>query len=300
MTKEISHHNEKGLPDSLEVSLLKHPSVASSIGSLLLNAGKISAGDTERILDLQKLEGLRFGDAAKALGLINDNDIQKALSYQFDFPFLAINDTNFSRELVTAFEPFSEQAEAFRTLRAQLMLCWYPNFKRTLAIASQNRGEGRSRMVANLAIVFSQLGQRTLLIDADLRQPWQHTLFKLQSGYGLSDILAGRIDHAITTKIPAFPDLSILLAGTVPPNPAELISRGFKNYLQQLQTQFDVILIDTPSAKQGMDVQMITANCGGTLLLARQHKTRLNDFYLLKKSLQDTGSNCLGAVLTDF
>lgn len=275
-------------------------SIGTSIGALLLDAGKINASDAERIIILQKQKGMQFGDAAKALGLINDGDIQKALSHQFDFPFLAASEENFSRELVAAYQPFSAQVEALRAVRGQLMLRWFIDVHKTLAVVSPSRGEGRSYMAANLAIVFSQLGERTLLIDADLRNSRQQALFKLQGGYGLSDVLAGRADLTAVTRIPAFRDLSILPAGTVPPNPVELISRGLKSCLQQLQTQFDVILIDTPSAEQGIDAQIITSNCGGALLVARQDKTRLNDLQHLKQALQDAGSQSLGVVLTDF
>ena len=272
----------------------------ASIGSLLLDAGKISASDTERIIALQKQNGMRFGEAAKAQGLINDEDIQKALSQQFNFPFLTASEENFSRELVAAYQPFSAQVEALRAVREQLMLSWFTDAHKTLAMVSPCRGEGRSHIAANLAIVFSQLGERTLLIDADLRQPQQHALFHLQGGYGLSDVLAKRANLTVVKQIPAFRDLSILPAGTVPPNPVELISRGFKNCLQQLQTQFDVILIDTPPAEQGMDAQIIASLCHGTLLVARQHKTRLNDLQMLKNALQDTGSQCHGTILNNF
>ncbi len=275
-------------------------SIGTSMGALLLDAGKINASDAERIIILQKQEGMHFGDAAKALGLINDGDIQKALSHQFDFPFLAASEEHFSQELVAAYQPFSAQVEALRAVRGQLMLRWFIDVHKTLAVVSPSRGEGRSYMAANLAIVFSQLGERTLLIDADLRHSRQQALFKLQGGYGLSDVLAGRADLTAVTRIPAFRDLSILPAGTVPPNPVELISRGLKGCLQQLQTQFDVILIDTPAVEQGIDAQIIASNCGGALLVARQDNTRLNDLLHLKEALQDTGSQCLGVVLTDF
>lgn len=271
-----------------------------SMGALFLDAGKISASDAERIIALQKQKGMRFGEAAKTLGLITDDDIQEALSRQFDFPFLAASEENFSRELVAAYQPFSAQVEALRAVRGQLMLRWFLGVHKSLALVSPGRSEGRSNLAANLAIVFSQLGERTLLIDANLRQPRQDTLFNLQNDYGLSDVLAGRADLTVVTRVTAFRDLSILTAGTVPPNPVELISRSLKNCLQQLQSQFDVILIDTPSAEQGIDALMITSTCGGALLVSRLHKTRLNDLELLKVALQDAGNQCLGAVLTDF
>jgi protein-tyrosine kinase len=270
------------------------------IGALLLEAGKITEGDAERIIALQKHNNMRFGDAAKSLGLINDDDIQKALSHQFDFPFLIESEEHFSQELIAAYQPFSKQVRALQSMREQLMLRWISDEHKTLALVSPSRGEGRSFIAANLAIVFSQLGVRTLLIDADLRQPKQHALFKLPGSYGLSDVLAGRADMTVVTKVPAFSNLAILPAGTVLPNPAEWISRRFKNFLQQLQKQFDVILIDTPSADQGMEAQIISALSGGALLVVRKDKTQLNNLQLLKEALQDTGSQCLGAVLNDF
>ncbi len=296
-TAKIIFNNK--MPNEI-TKIEKTASMGTSMGALLLDAGKINASDAERIIILQKQKGMHFGDAAKALGLINDGDIQKALSHQFDFPFLAASEEHFSPELVAAYQPFSAQVEALRAVRGQLMLRWFIDVHKTLAVVSPSRGEGRSYMAANLAIVFSQLGERTLLIDADLRNSRQQALFKLQGSYGLSDVLAGRADLTAVTRIPAFRDLSILPAGTVPPNPVELISRGLKVCLQQLQTQFDVILIDTPSAEQGIDAQIITSNCGGALLVARQDRTRLNDLLRLKEALQDTGSQCLGVVLTDF
>lgn len=274
--------------------------ITMSMGALLLEAGKISPGDADRIVAMQKLNGLRFGDAAKALGLINDEDIQKVLSRQFDFPFLTAKENHVSKELVAAYRPFSAEAEDLRALRGQLMLRWFNESHKALALVSPASGEGRSYMAANLAIAFSQLGERTLLVDADLRQPRQHKLFKLKGGYGLSDLLAGRADLSVIRRNPDFRYLWMLPAGTVPPNPVELISRGLKNCLEPLRAKFDVILIDTPSADTGIESQLIASICGGALLLARQNKTALNDLHRLKAALLEAGSQCLGAVLTDF
>ncbi len=274
---------------------------SNSIGALFLNTGKISASDAERIISMQKQKGMRFGDAAKSLGLINDDDIQEALSHQFDFLFLAASEDDFSPELLAAYQPFCAQVEALRTVREQLLLRWFTDtHNASLALVSLNQDEGCSRIAANLAVIFSQLGKRTLLIDANLRQPQQQILFKLQAGYGLSDLLAGRADLTVINKISPLRNLSVLLAGSLTPNSVDLISRGLKSCLLQLQKQFDVILIDTPSADQGMDAQIIASLCHASLLVVRQHKTDLNNLQILKKSLQSTGGQCLGAVLTDF
>lgn len=281
------------------VNITKTLEHSASIGALLLNAGKISASDAERILTLQKQKGMRFGDAAKALGLISDDDIQSALSYQFDFPYLTVDKDYFSQELVAAFQPFSAHVEALRAVRNQLLLRWFDAHK-SLAIVSPGRTEGRSCLAANLAVVFSQLGKRTLLIDADFRHSRQQNLFKIQCNYGLSDLLAERSALDIIYQEATFRDLSVLVAGTMPPNPIELLSRGFKKLLQQLESQYDVILIDTPALTDGIDLQLISAHSGGALLVARQHKSRLNDMQLLKNALLETGSQCVGTIIGNF
>jgi protein-tyrosine kinase len=125
--------------------------------------------------------------------LMTQEDVRYALSVQFDYPYLP-DDSSLSRELVAAYEPASRAVEDLRALRSQLMLRWFDTAaeRRGLAIASAGQGDGRSYLAANLAIVFSQLGERTLLIDANLRTPKQHKLFNLGGRTGLSDMLVGR------------------------------------------------------------------------------------------------------------
>ena len=268
------------------------------IGGFLLDAGKISQVDAERILRLQKEKGLRFGDAAKSLGLITEEDIQQVLAQQFEFSILPSGDGKFSSELIAAYQPFSKQVDTLRSIRSQLMLrC---DGCKVLIVVSPGRGEGRSYFAANLAIVFSQLGERTLLIDADFRQPRQDQLFKLEQTQGLSDLLAGRVDASVVARIPEFRCLSVLPAGTIPPNPLELIGRGMTTCLTQFAKHYDVILIDTPASEQGTDSQILTAKAGGALLLARQHKTRLADLEKLKLLFESTGTVWVGAVINDF
>ena len=144
------------------------PHAGSSIGAILVDSGKLTIEAAERILRLQKEQGLLFGDAALQLGLLTNEDIQFALARQYDYPYLLKGDGEVSSELVAAFQPFSPQVEALRALRSQLMLRWFTGQqeRRALAIVSPARGEGRSYLAANLAVVFSQLGEHTLLIDA--------------------------------------------------------------------------------------------------------------------------------------
>ena len=121
------------------------------IGAILIDSGKLTLADAERILRLRKDEGLRFGDAAIKLGLLTESDVAFALARQYDYPYLVTGDGEVSSELIAAYQPFSPQVEALRALRSQLMLRWFtgdPEHK-ALAIVSPGRREGRSGLAAS-------------------------------------------------------------------------------------------------------------------------------------------------------
>ena len=189
-----------------------------------------------------------------------------------------------------------------RALRTQLILRWLDGgAQKTVAVVGSARGEGRSWMVANLAIVFSQLGERTLLIDADLRHPRQHRLFNLDNASGLSSLLSGRSADAGVQRISGFTDLSVLSAGPTPPNPQELLSRaGFARLLQEASHAYDVILVDTPALAGGAEAQTIAARTGGVVALARGGHTRRADFTNLVDAMRVAGAVVIGSLLNHF
>lgn len=272
-----------------------------SIGKILLDAGKLKAGDAERALRLAKEKSIRFGEACLQLKLVTQADIDTALSRQFDYPYLHPGDANLSDELVAAYHPFSAQVEALRALRTQLLLRWFNPERKALAIVSPARGDGRSYLAANLAIVFSQLGERTLLIDADMRDARQHQLFRLSNQYGLSALLTGRVDGAAIERVTHFANLSVLPAGATPPNPLELVSRPeFKDMVSHESTNYDVVLIDTPAAVTSSDAQAIAARAGGALVVAREDRTRIEAISRLSASIQSSHAEVVGCVLNRF
>jgi protein-tyrosine kinase len=274
-----------------------------SLGAILVDSGKLSINDVEQILQLQKAENIRFGDAGIRLGLLSKADIQYALANQYDYPYLLKGDGAVSDTLVAAYNPFCPQVEALRTLRSQLMLRRFtdhPNHK-MLSIVSPGRGEGRSFLAANLAIVFSQLGERTLLIDADMRHPCQHELFKLENRHGLSTILAGRDSAQAVQRINNFVDLSILTTGPTPPNPQELLGRpAFMALLRDLNEAFDVILIDTPPAADFADAHMISARTRAAMVLARKNFSLVELVRQQTESMTRSGIEVVGTVLSEF
>lgn len=252
--------------------------VSSSIGHLLLDMGKITDKDAERILKFQKEKAMRFGEAAMALGFVTMEDINQALSYQFDYPYLTPDKASFNSGLIAAFDPFSKEVESLRSLRTQLILRWFERGFKSIAISSATDEDGASLLAANLAIVFSQLGERTLLIDANLRQPTQHKLFRLSNNQGLSDILVGRASTDVVVRIPSLLNLSILSAGATPPNPQELLNKeALDDLLKVFAEHYDVIILNTSPILASSDAQIVAKKVGGVLISTLQNKTALKD-----------------------
>ncbi len=274
-----------------------------SIGAILIDAGKLTPEDAERILRLQREQGLRFGDAATKLGLITQADIEFVLSRQFDYPYLLRGQSDVSEDLIAAYAPFSPQVETLRALRSQLMVRWFDTdpARKALAVVSAARNEGRSFIAANLAVVFSQLGEHTLLIDADLRNPCQHKLFSLDNRAGLSAVLSGRAGPEAIQRIPALRDFSVLPAGALPPNPLELLARPlFPQLLQELANEFDVIILDSPAAAEYADAQTLAERAGAALIVARRNATRISQVRSVIDGLSQGRTTVVGTVLNDF
>jgi len=274
-----------------------------SIGAIMIDNGKLTVAEAEQVLRLQKQQGIRFGEAAVKLGLLTQEDIQFALNRQYGYPCLRRGDSRISEEIVAAYQPQSAQVEALRALRSQLMLRWFTGEgnNKALAVVSPGRGEGRSYLAANLAVVFSQLGENTLLIDADMRHGRQHQLFNVENYSGLSTVLAGRSQTAPVLRLAELNALSILTAGPVPPNPQELLGRDvFPRLMEKFANMFDVVIVDTPAGTAYADAQTISARVGGAIMLARQDFTGINGASQFGKSLGELGVSLVGVVLNDF
>jgi receptor protein-tyrosine kinase len=281
------------------------PRVSRSLGGILMDSGLLKPEDAERILLLQKEQNLRFGEAAIRLGLLSEADVQYALARQFSYSYLRKTSGDkkpVSDELVAAYQPFSPRVEELRAIRTQLMLRWFDkeDQRQVLTVVGAERGEGRSRLAANLAIVFAQLGERTLLIDADLRFPRQHELFHLENKVGFSTVLAGRSREEAIVRIPDLAGLCVLPAGPVPPNPLELLNRlTFDEFMIQAKSTFDIVIVDTPALSVGEDAAVLAVRTGAAIAVARTAKTRLNAFTDLVRGLMDSGVNVVGSVLND-
>lgn len=292
--------DQNNISSSAQSDAMISPFSEFSIGNLLLRMGKISSEEAERVMQLHKEEGLKFGEAAVKLGYITEADIQQILAHQFDYPYLTQGQDALSQELFAAYQPFSKKAEILRSIRSQLIMRWFASGKKALVVTSANSDNEVSSFVANLAVVFSQLGENVLLIDANMRQPHQHKMFMLNEKRGLSDILAGRAEKNIISKIAGFQNLSVLFSGTLPPNPQELVSRPeFAKLLTELTSVYDVILIDAPSFSQGADIQAISSTVGGVVMVAKQHSTKSTEVVSAADFFRDNNIQVVGSILVD-
>jgi protein-tyrosine kinase len=272
------------------------------IGTILAEQGILCAEDIVRVLRLQQGRDQRFGEIACRAGLVTEAALRRALAQQFEFPHLEPGD-GFSEELVVALQPFHPRAEEMRALRTQLMIRWSQAAPgpRVLAMVSPGPREGRSYIAANLAVVFAQLGERTLLIDADLRAPRQHRIFNVPGNVGLSAVLSGRAYAEAIVPLSKFGPLALLPAGARPPNPQELLSRqGFALLLQGVRRDFDIVLVDTPPARNSADAHSVAFRAGSALLIARRDHTTAAEVAGALRELGDAGCRVAGTVLNAF
>jgi protein-tyrosine kinase len=274
-----------------------------SIGTILGELRTLDDHQVEMILTLQRERGMRFGEAAVALGFVRHEDVMWALSQQFHYPYSPDGKQQLSAELVVARQPFSQRAEAFRAVRSQLTMRLYGpgEPKRALAIVSPDSGDGKTYFAANIAIAFSQIGGRTLLIDADLRNPRQHAVFGINGSQGLSGVLSGRTNANVIHNVPQLPSLFVLPVGTTPPNPLELVERpAFALLTRELLKKFDHIVVDTPAAVHGTDAAVIAAKCGAALAIARRHRSRVDALQSLVGMVGQTSASLAGVVVNEY
>jgi len=272
------------------------------IGEILRVTNKLDAGQIDQILADQAQRKKKFGESAIALGLVEHEDVMWALSQQFQYAYTPGSQGALSDELILASQPFGEAAEIFREMRTQLLMNVLDGSpRRALSVISAGVGEGKTFFAANLAIAFSQLGARTLLIDADMRTPRLHKLFGVETVNGLSATLSGRAQASVVRPIESLPSLYLLPVGAAPPNPSELVQRpGFAMMIKGALRNFEHVIVDTPAAQHGPDARVIASRCGAALAIGRKHRTPLGKLQTLIEQVSKHTDRFAGVVMNDF
>lgn len=274
-----------------------------SIGSIIAETRNLTADQVEKVLAHQKSKGIRFGEAAIALGYASTDDVLFALSQQFHYPYAAEDRRKANPELVSLNQPFGVQAESLRAIRSQIMMRMFNEGqeRRALAVVSPNAGDGKTFFSANLAVALAQLGGRTLLVDADLRGPRQHAVFGIDNSAGLSGILSGRAEAKVIQQVPGVPSLFVLPVGITPPNPLELVERpAFGLLVRELMSKFNHVVVDTPAAEYGSDSAVIAARCGAALVVARRDKSQVASLQEMVAMLAESPAMLAGVVFNEF
>lgn len=204
-------------------------------------------------------------------------------------------------ELVAQHLPKSQMSEAFRALRTALLLSQADHPPQAILVTSALPREGKTTAAANLAVTLAQLGDRTLLIDADLRKPGVGRLLNLTDGKyaGLSSYLAGVSSlELVTVPHPSIPNLVAIPTGPLPPNPADLLSsHKLGDALRQLRSQYKFIVIDSPPIMAATDAVILSVQADGVLLVVRSGETPKEAFTRAKDLLMSVKCHLLGVVL---
>ncbi|MFZ4629726.1 MAG: polysaccharide biosynthesis tyrosine autokinase, partial [Blastocatellia bacterium] len=201
---------------------------------------------------------------------------------------------------LAALDALSAVVEAYRMLRTAVLLSTAGKPPKTIQVTSSQPGEGKTTTAINMAVSMSQLGARVLLIDADLRRPTVHKTFKLPQMRGLSSFLSsnGEIDEFIV-KLPSS-NLSVMTAGPIPPNPAELIgSDRMRDLLRQLDQHFDHVIIDSPPLISVTDPVVLSTLVDGTILVVQAGRTTKDLIRRARLELSGVGAKIFGVVLNN-
>ena len=204
-------------------------------------------------------------------------------------------------DLITLSQPRSAAAEAYRSLRTNLMFSSVESPIHTLLVTSAARDDRKSATLANLAVTFAQGGNRTILVDADLRQPQQHSIWNLDNARGLSQMMLD--DSALdepplqTTDIDS---LQVLPAGALPPNPADLLGgKRMDEIINSLKDRADYVLFDSPPVLAATDAALLGIKLDGALLAIRAGDTRRDHTAQARQTLERVHVRVVGAVLTN-
>ncbi len=200
-------------------------------------------------------------------------------------------------ELLVHEQPASSMAEAARSIRSNILFMSPDRPPRIILVTSASPGEGKTTTATSLAITFAQSGSRVLLVDLDLRRPRLHRIFRIGSDHGITTVLLGEsIDDAVSPS--PVPNLYVLPAGPLPPNPAELLmSERMHDIIRQLGEKFDRVIIDSAPVNPITDALILSTRVDGTIFVVRAFQTSIDQVRHAIRRLVDVKSRLLGIVL---
>ncbi|MCJ7691072.1 MAG: CpsD/CapB family tyrosine-protein kinase [Clostridiaceae bacterium] len=201
------------------------------------------------------------------------------------------------RNLVTSKNPKSRSAEAFRTLRTNIQFSSLDEEIRSIVVTSSGPGEGKSTVMANLALTMAESGKKVILVDCDLRKPSIHKKIGITNSTGLTNILVQNVKKQECIFKTTIDNLYILTSGPIPPNPAELLgTKKMRDFIEELKGEFDLVLIDAPPVLAVTDAQILSTISDGVIFVASYGEAQKNAVVDAKLAIDKVGGKVLGIV----
>lgn len=278
--------------------------VEPGLADALLRTGALTDDEARAVSEHQARSGLSFDESAVVLSLATEEDVvlarqalQGSLALQLA-PSAAV-----SEEVVVLSDPTSPNSEALRLLRTQIIAQHVGAGRRAFAVCGATDGAGASYIAANLAVALSQVGIKTLLVDANLRNPRIDAVFGIDpNGPGLSTYLSLEVNRPERVVYPnVLPNLSIVPAGPPVGRPQELLSGArFRTGVDILLRQHDVAIFDTPATNENSDALTVAGVLGYALVVARRNHAFVKDVQTLSSQLAAARATVIGSVLNEY
>lgn len=206
-----------------------------------------------------------------------------------------------NKELIVKNKPKSPVTEAFRSIRTNLEFTSPDKELITIAVTSSTAAEGKSLVIANLAISMAQNGKKIIIIDADMRKPMQHKFFDMTNFVGLSNVLLGKAEIGDGLRETGVEGVKLLSSGFIPPNPAELISsKKMKKTLDEVAATADTVLVDSPPVLPVADSSIIASMVDGVVLITASQQTDEKALMMAMNTLDRVNTNLLGTILNKY
>jgi capsular exopolysaccharide synthesis family protein len=304
-------NNETEVPfEEVETSVVEQVRVGGGerydapIRDVLTRLGYLTPDQAAHVAAHAIERGLDFDQAALEIGYITTEELDRAREQLINAMALQnVVRRPTSDELIVISDPGSVRAEAIRMLRTQVIAQHIKNGRRGLAIVSTSDGQGCSYVTANLAVALAQVGYKILLVDANMRSPRQDQIFGLDpNAPGLSSFLAlqvARPERVVNANV--LPGLAVITAGPPTSRPQELLSGNrFRDGVNTLLREYDLVLFDTPAANTSADALNIAGAAAYAMIVGRTNQSYYKDVSVLADQLAAARCAVVGAVLNDF
>ena len=279
------------------------PVADAPIRDTLRQLGMLTDEQAAKVAAHQSQHGLDFDQSAIELGFIDHDELNRARDQLINSMALQTPHRAVSDELVILTDPVGNKAESIRLLRTQIVAQHIKPGRRALALIAAVEGSGCTFLVANLAAALSQIGIKTLLVDANMRSPRLDQIFGLDpNALGLSSFLSLQVprpERVVHANV--LPNLSVIAAGPPVARPQELLSSArFRDGMNMLLREYDIALFDTPPANSCADALAVAGTVGYAMIIARRDQALFADVATLSEQLAAARCSVIGSVLSEF